>query len=42
MASYSYSLNYGDWVNTITINYTISYNQVSNKTTVTFSDISQA
>lgn len=40
MASYSYSLNYGDWVNTITINYTISYNQVSNQTTVTFSDMS--
>ena len=42
MASYSYSLNYGDWVNTITINYTISYNQVSNQTTVTFSDMSWA
>ena len=42
MASYSYSLNYGDWVNTITINYTISYNPVSNQTTVTFSDMSWA
>lgn len=40
MASYSYSIPYGDWVNTITINYTISYNQVSNQTTVTFSDMS--
>lgn len=39
MASYSYSLKYGDWVNTITINYTISYNQVSNQTTVTFGDV---
>ena len=42
MASYSYSLNYGDWVNTITINYTISYNSISNQTTVTFSDMSWA
>ena len=42
MASYSYSIKYGDWVNTITINYTISYNQVSNQTTVTFSDMSWA
>ena len=42
MASYSYSLNYTGWVNTITINYTISYNQVSNQTTVTFSDMSWA
>ena len=40
MASYSYSLNYTGWVNTITINYTISYNPVSNQTTVTFSDMS--
>lgn len=39
MASYSYSIKYGDWVNTITINYTISYNQVSNQTTVTFGDV---
>lgn len=39
MASYSYSLKYGDWVNTITINYTISYNQVSNQTTVTFGNV---
>lgn len=42
MASYSYSLKYGDWVNTITINYTISYNSISNQTTVTFSDMSWA
>ena len=42
MASYSYSIKYGDWVNTITINYTISYNQVSNQTTVTFGDMSWA
>ena len=42
MASYSYSIKYGDWVNTITINYTISYNSISNQTTVTFSDMSWA
>ena len=42
MASYSYSLNYTGWVNTITINYTISYNSISNQTTVTFSDMSWA
>lgn len=40
MASYSYSLNYTGWVNTITINYTTSYNSVSNQTTVIFSDMS--
>ena len=42
MASYSYSIHYGDWVGTITINYTISYNSISNQTTVTFSDMSWA
>ena len=42
MASYSYSIPYGDWVNTITINYTTSYNSISNQTTVTFSDMSWA
>ena len=42
MASYSYSIKYGDWINTITINYTISYNSISNQTTVTFSDMSWA
>ena len=42
MASYSYSIPYGDWANTITINYTTSYNSVSNQTTVTFSDMSWA
>ena len=40
MASYSYSLNYTGWANTITINYTTSYNSVSNQTTVIFSDMS--
>lgn len=38
MASYSYSIKYGDWINTITINYTTSYNPISNQTTVTFSE----
>ena len=42
MASYSYSLKYSGWVNTITINYTISYNSISNQTTVIFSDMSWA
>lgn len=42
MASYSYSLHYSGWGNTITINYTISYNSISNQTTVTFSDMSWA
>lgn len=42
MASYSYSINYGDWVNTITINYTTSYNSSTDETTVTFSDMSWA
>ena len=43
MASYSYSITYGDyWVGTITINYTTSYNSISNQTTVTFSDMSWA
>ena len=42
MASYSYSIKYGDWVGKITINYTISYNSISNQTTVTFSDMSWA
>lgn len=42
MASYSYSLHYTGWVNTITINYTTSYNPISNQTTVIFSDMSWA
>lgn len=42
MASYSYSINYGDWVNTITINYTTSYNSSTDETTVTFSNMSWA
>ena len=42
MASYSYSITYGDWVGTITINYTTSYNSISNQTTVIFSDMSWA
>ena len=42
MASYSYSITYGDWVNTITINYTTSYNSSTDETTVTFSDMSWA
>lgn len=39
MASYSYSINYGDWVNTITINYTTSYNSSTDETTVTFGNV---
>ena len=42
MASYSYSINYGDWVNTITINYTTSYNSSTNETTVTFGNVNWA
>ena len=42
MASYSYSIKYGDWVNTITINYTTSYNSSTNETTVTFGNMSWA
>lgn len=43
MASYSYSLSYGsDWVNTITINYTTSYNSSTDETTVTFDNVSWA
>lgn len=42
MASYSYSINYGDWVNTITINYTTSYNSLTNETTVTFGNVNWA
>lgn len=43
MASYSYTIKYGsDWNATVTINYTISYNSISNQTTVTFSDMSWA
>ena len=42
MASYSYNITYGNWVGTITINYTTSYNSISNQTTVIFSDMSWA
>lgn len=42
MASYSYSLSYGTWVNTITINYTTSYNSSTDETTITFGDVSWA
>ena len=43
MASYSYSLSYGsDWINTITINYTTSYNSSTDETTVTFDNVSWA
>lgn len=42
MASYSYSINYGDWVNTITINYTTSYNSLTDETTVTFGNVNWA
>ena len=42
MASYSYSINYGDWVNTITINYTTSYNSSTNETTITFGNVNWA
>ena len=43
MASYSYSLSYGsDWINTITINYTTSYNSLTDETTVTFGNVSWA
>lgn len=43
MASYSYTIKFGsDWNATVTINYTISYNSISNQTTVTFSDMSWA
>ena len=42
MASYSYSIKYGDWVNTITINYTTSYNSSTNETTVTFGNVNWA
>ena len=42
MASYSYSINYGDWVNTITINYTTSYNSSTDETTVTFGNVNWA
>lgn len=43
MASYSYTIKYGsDWNATVTVNYTISYNSISNQTTVTFSDMSWA
>ena len=42
MASYSYSINYGGWVNTITINYTTSYNSSTDETTVTFDNVSWA
>ena len=40
MASYSYNITYGNWVGTITINYTTSYNSISNQTTVTFGNMS--
>ena len=42
MASYSYSINYGDWVNTITINYTTSYNSSTDETTITFGNVNWA
>lgn len=42
MASYSYSIAYGDWVNTITINYTTSYNSSTDETTVTFGNVNWA
>lgn len=42
MASYSYSIKYGDWVNTITINYTTSYNSSTDETTVTFGNVNWA
>ena len=42
MASYSYSLSYGTWVNTTTINYTTSYNSSTDETTITFGDVSWA
>lgn len=42
MASYSYSIKYGDWVNTITINYTTSYNNSTDETTVTFGNVNWA
>ncbi len=42
MASYSYSIKYGDWVNTITINYTTSYNSSTDETTITFGNVNWA
>lgn len=42
MASYSYSINYGDWVNTITINYTTSYNSSTDETIITFGNVNWA
>lgn len=42
MASYSYSIKYGDWVNTITINYTTSYNSSTDETIITFGNVNWA
>lgn len=42
MASYSYSITHGDWINTITINYTTLYNSSTDETTITFDNVSWA